>query len=74
MVAVQPDEPRVAFVETVVVAIVHVERLEVDLKIAIVVAERRPKLHAAIQQWLVRRQEFSRVVVVVQVVAEHQHE
>ena len=49
MVAVQRDESGVAFVEAVVIAVVHVERLVVNLEIAIVVAERRAKFHAAIE-------------------------
>ena len=45
-----------------------------DLQIAIVVAERGVELHAALEQRLVRRRELVGVVVVVEVVAEHQDE
>ena len=74
MVAVQHREARVALVERVAVDVVHVERLEMDLEIAIVVAERGVELDAAIEQRLVRHRELVGVVVVVEVVAEHQHE
>src|ERR1051325_11995135 len=60
MVAVERGEARVAFVERVAIAVGHVERLEMDLEIAIVVADGRVELDAAIEQRLVGRQEISR--------------
>ena len=74
MIGVQRHEARVSLVERVAVLVAHVERLEMDLEIAVVVADGRVELHAAIEQRLVRHQELVRIVIVVQVVAEHQHE
>ena len=74
MIAVQHGKARVALVERVTILVAHVERLEMDFEIAVVIAERCVEFDAAIEQWLVRNQELVRVVVVVEIVAEHQHE
>src|SRR5581483_448263 len=47
------DEPRVPLVERAVIAVAHVERFEMDLEVAVVVATRRVELDAAIEQRLV---------------------
>src|SRR6185295_20306148 len=72
MVTVQCDEARVPLIERVAIDVAHVERLEMNLQIAIVVAERRVELHAALEEWLVRNRKLVCVVVVIQVVAEHE--
>src|SRR5439155_14829944 len=59
VVAVQRDEPCVSPIEGVVVTVLHVERLEVLLEIAIVIAERRIKCDAAVEKRLVWPQELA---------------
>jgi hypothetical protein len=74
MIAVQRHEPRIAFRECEVQAIGHVKRLVVLFELAVVVSDRRVEDDALLQQPAVRQREFVLVVVVVEVVAEHQHE
>ena len=74
MVAVQDHEARVAFGKRVVEPIGHVKRLVVLLELPVVIPEGRVEQHTALQQPLIRFGKLALVVVVVEVVSQHQHE